>query len=276
MDSKLPGTFWTRREFDSATPDVLLAAVWLYTQPRLNLCGFGEINLRLFQFETRLPPEALAKAIEALGKGIVCKGEDYLLADHVALNFGRGSSLGRSHMALALLRAAEGTGRAWVALGLREIYPELAARWDDEYPELSQKPSPRAPQGPENRIAENSIVEIGMGVQGERGGTGAPPAREPRAKFTPPTFAEVADYSLTLASFVPAGACSAFYDHFEANGWRIGGQTPMRSWPAAFRTWLRRAPAFDKKSLGPAAGAPSIPFNPNQPHAHTEGSAEIQ
>lgn len=267
MDSKLPGTFWTRREFDSATPDILLAAVWLYTQPRLNLCGFGEINSRLFTFETRLPSEALAKAIQALGQGIIIDGEDYLLTDHIAHNFGRGSSLGRSHMALALLRHADGIGRAWVALRLREIYPELSARWDDEYPELSVKPLPRAPQGPEHSIAEHSIAEKGMGVQGERGA--------PRPKFTPPTLAEVQAYAADVAAGSPAEV-AAFHDHFEANGWRIGGKTPMRSWQAAFRTWVRRAPAFGKKSPGGAPPAKPIPFNPNQPNAHTEGSAEVQ
>jgi hypothetical protein len=31
----------------------------------------------------------------------------------------------------------------------------------------------------------------------------------------------------------------AFFDHFTANGWKVGGKSPMRDWKAALRTWKR-------------------------------------
>ncbi len=31
-----------------------------------------------------------------------------------------------------------------------------------------------------------------------------------------------------------------FVDHYTANGWKVGGRTPMRDWQAAVRTWEQR------------------------------------
>ena len=42
----------------------------------------------------------------------------------------------------------------------------------------------------------------------------------------------------------------AFWNHFEANGWRQGGRTPMKDWKGAFRNWISgtnsREPKFTK------------------------------
>lgn len=40
--------------------------------------------------------------------------------------------------------------------------------------------------------------------------------------------------------------CQAFYDHFESNGWKVGGKAPMRNWQSALQTWKRRQPEFNK------------------------------
>lgn len=66
-------------------------------------------------------------------------------------------------------------------------------------------------------------------------------------------------YARDLA--VPQSEADKFFDHFEANGWRQGGRTPLRSWRASFRNWVRRAGDFapEKNRLG--SGAPGD--NPN-------------
>ena len=46
----------------------------------------------------------------------------------------------------------------------------------------------------------------------------------------------------------------AFHDHFQSNGWRVGGKTPMADWHAAFRSWMRRRAQFQ-----PAGAASSTP-----------------
>ncbi len=67
-----------------------------------------------------------------------------------------------------------------------------------------------------------------------------------RRQNTPPTLAEVQAYAATLSagSADALAEAAAFFDHFESNGWRVGGKTPMVNWQAAFRGWLRRRPQF--------------------------------
>lgn len=66
---------------------------------------------------------------------------------------------------------------------------------------------------------------------------------------------------------------AAFFDHFESNGWRIGGKTPMVSWPAAFRNWLRRRPQFAPATSGSSAGpAPARARSAPKPHDPTRYS----
>ncbi|OWP65073.1 hypothetical protein CDA63_01585 [Hymenobacter amundsenii] len=62
----------------------------------------------------------------------------------------------------------------------------------------------------------------------------------------PPTLAKVQAYA---AEQHPASAdaqteAAAFFDHFQSNGWRVSGKTPMADWQAAFRSWMRRRPQF--------------------------------
>ena len=59
-------------------------------------------------------------------------------------------------------------------------------------------------------------------------------------KFIKPTVAEIHAYmqERNFNSFVEA---EKFYDHFESNGWRIGGKTPMKDWKASVRNWVRNS-----------------------------------
>ena len=74
----------------------------------------------------------------------------------------------------------------------------------------------------------------------------------------PPTPAEVQAYA---AEQHPASAdaqteAAAFCDHYESNGWRVSGKTPMASWRAAFRGWMRRRAQF-QAAAGGQSPAPS-------------------
>lgn len=53
----------------------------------------------------------------------------------------------------------------------------------------------------------------------------------------------------TLQSYFPTIGgttqdAEAFFDHFEANGWKVSGKTPMKNWQAAARNWVRRKSEF--------------------------------
>lgn len=71
---------------------------------------------------------------------------------------------------------------------------------------------------------------------------------------------------------LPRIEAEKFYDHFEANGWKQGGRTALRSWRAAFRNWARRTGEFggvekNRVEVGrgdnPNAGLPI--FSPEPP-----------
>jgi len=57
-----------------------------------------------------------------------------------------------------------------------------------------------------------------------------------------PTPQEVEDYARSIDYTIDG---EQFCDHYESKGWMIG-RSPMKSWPAAVRTWKR----MDRKKYG--------------------------
>ena len=55
-------------------------------------------------------------------------------------------------------------------------------------------------------------------------------------KFVAPTIEEVKAYCAERNNNIDP---EAFIDHYQSNGWRIGGKSPMRDWKAAVRQWER-------------------------------------
>lgn len=39
-----------------------------------------------------------------------------------------------------------------------------------------------------------------------------------------------------------------FFNYYSANGWKVGGKTPMKDWQAAGRNWIRRSQEFKQQS----------------------------
>ena len=58
-------------------------------------------------------------------------------------------------------------------------------------------------------------------------------AREAR-RFRPPTVEEVRAYCQERGNGVDP---QRFVDHYTANGWKVGGRSPMKDWKAAVRNW---------------------------------------
>jgi hypothetical protein len=116
-------------------------------------------------------------------------------------------------------------------------------------------------------IPDENRAETDRGDRGDRGdrrdgGEGGEPVhalRARRAKAPRPADLEsVLTYGVSID--LPAQECEAFFDYFEANGWRQGGRTPIKDWQAALRSWKRRW-------LGRCSAAPT-----NSPSALPEGS----
>ena len=74
-----------------------------------------------------------------------------------------------------------------------------------------------------------------------------------------PTLAEVQAYAAEQHPNSPDAQteAAAFHDHYQSNGWRVSGKTPMADWRAAFRGWMRRRPQFLAAHHG--TGQPATP-----------------
>lgn len=68
--------------------------------------------------------------------------------------------------------------------------------------------------------------------------------RVPRASFKPPTVGEVEEYCQERGNSVNA---ANFVDFYASKGWKIGN-SPMKDWRAAVRTWERRESEQQGKS----------------------------
>ena len=89
-------------------------------------------------------------------------------------------------------------------------------------------------KGYENMVASKKSLE--GEVEGEGEGEGK------NDNHIPPFLEDVKTYFKEIE--IPLQA-EAFYDHFNSNGWRVGGKAQMRDWKAAARNWKRNIGKFD-------------------------------
>ena len=68
-----------------------------------------------------------------------------------------------------------------------------------------------------------------------------------RSAFVPPTEDELTEYLLLVGSSVSAKAFMAYY---ESKGWRVGN-SPMKSWKAAVKTWELRDRGLSRGEKAP-------------------------
>ncbi|WP_430811057.1 MULTISPECIES: hypothetical protein [unclassified Carboxylicivirga] len=54
--------------------------------------------------------------------------------------------------------------------------------------------------------------------------------------FQKPTLHELQDYFEDREA--PTAEAQRFLNHFESNGWKVGGKSPMKDWKAAVRNWI--------------------------------------
>jgi hypothetical protein len=54
-----------------------------------------------------------------------------------------------------------------------------------------------------------------------------------------------------------------FFNHFESNGWLVGGKSKMKNWQAAARNWILNSEKFNERSSSPSRDKTSKPGNIN-------------
>ena len=71
-----------------------------------------------------------------------------------------------------------------------------------------------------------------------------PKAKKNENSFLKPHLEEIQKYFLEKQS-TPTDA-ERFFNHFESNGWLVGGKTKMKDWKAAARNWILNTKRFEK------------------------------
>ena len=67
-----------------------------------------------------------------------------------------------------------------------------------------------------------------------------------KTAFSPPSIDEVKVFFLELKS--SQDQAEQFHNHFESNGWLVGGKAKMKSWKAAAQNWVKRSANFSNTS----------------------------
>jgi hypothetical protein len=81
-------------------------------------------------------------------------------------------------------------------------------------------------------------LSFGEGRKGEVGGL--------------PTSENIANYFAEMQW--PTIEGKKFYNHYESNGWLVGGKTPMKNWKAASKNWMLNAEKFNNGQARHTAG----------------------
>ncbi|PHR48163.1 MAG: transcriptional regulator [Fluviicola sp.] len=68
--------------------------------------------------------------------------------------------------------------------------------------------------------------------------------RKTQKRFSPPSLDEVIKFFKEKKASTEDP--EKFFNHFESNGWKVGGKTKMKNWQAAARNWILRSNEFKK------------------------------
>jgi len=68
-------------------------------------------------------------------------------------------------------------------------------------------------------------------------------AKSIKSVFEKPTIEQLIEYGKEIE--LDKIGCDAFLDHFQSNGWLVGGKSPMKDWKASLRTWKRNSLKFN-------------------------------
>lgn len=223
MKPLIDPAFWSDPDIEKSKSGVKLAALWLITNSQTSLLGLCGASVSRFQFETGLPEEALQRALDALPRSFVRVSDTIFVRNYIRHQFGSGEKLVRNNFFVALKSL-------FVSVKDEKMKALILA----EYPEFEEalaKGLPRAyqAQGKERKGKERSD-------------------QKGSAEGKIPTLQEAIDYGSEIGMSQPE--TEKWFDHFQSNGWRVGGKTPMKDWRAAQRNGNRMKSAFERRPNG--------------------------
>lgn len=81
-------------------------------------------------------------------------------------------------------------------------------------------------------------------------GKGESHSPKTQKRFSPPSMNDVIEYFKEKKS--NSQQAEMFFNHFESNGWKVGGKTKMKDWKAAARNWIMRSEQYELQKMSPA------------------------
>lgn len=197
-------TFWNDPEVQDFTADEKLFYLYLLTNPRSRQCGISEISIKLMSFET--------------GLSISC-------IDTLLMRF-------------------ESLGKIKYSKKSNEV---ALKNWRKYNPDTS--PKVKACISKElHLIKDTSLIQYLYSIdtvsqeERERKEKERERERTPRSSFVVPTFEEVEKYFLENKS--TSKEARKFCNHYNSNGWLVGGKTKMKNWHSAAGGWIERQDDF--------------------------------
>lgn len=79
--------------------------------------------------------------------------------------------------------------------------------------------------------------------------------------FHSPSIEEVKDF------FKNDVEAETFFNHFESNGWLVGGKAKMKNWQAAARNWIKRSQEFKATSSVQSRSPGNLNVNQNKDYS---------
>jgi hypothetical protein len=92
-----------------------------------------------------------------------------------------------------------------------------------------------------------STIAIAILVKPASSGPKPNPKPTTTGSDIPPTIEEVKAF-FTCKSY-PEMEAQKFFNHFQSNGWRVGGKSPMRNWYAAADNWILNSHNYQRQPV---------------------------
>jgi hypothetical protein len=222
MDTKIKDTFWkdpaVEQLVEAGDRDAILSLLWLMTA-EVNHAGWVEVTPRRFLFQTSCNFEALQRACQALGKGIVTHPKGFWIRNFIRHQIGSGEALAANNMAAPVIKSFQTTPPEIVTEVLTQ-YPELQARIASQKINGKRSPSQALAEGCHSTREEKNREE-----KSRAEGIGS---AEGKATTGPITLTQAKTYAQTWTNSAPVMIA---FDANEVELWFLDRQ--RKSWQAS-------------------------------------------
>jgi hypothetical protein len=224
---------WDDTWYEELGPEHKLIWLYLLTNNQTNLLGIYEISIRKIAYHTRINIDEVAKAIQKFQED----DKVFYVDNHIIIvNFFKNQNLNSNMMKNVI-----------------ENYKELKDSVKDVIKNNHLKGFQRLSKAlkgferlREKEEEKEEEKEKEKEKERERESENEKPKKPARSTFKKPDILEVKSYFIEIGLYDDEAEQEGdkFYNHYEANGWKVGAKNTMKDWRAAVRNWHNRMKEF--------------------------------